>query len=303
MGVVVPARRSRTEQWRETLSQIAERGGAIEISLAAPEEGETRDYDEAHSARKNLIWRVRVLSLNNSEIVVEEPVVLRQRIHVAPGVELIGIIAVGPNRWMFRTTNIGQTTAPLGGGLQTGALRLAMPTLVERCQRRAFYRVEMADMNLPGVVCAPLLDPSSAVAAETAIRAAIDEPASGVVARISPDSPIMNPEIGPSFQSTLVNIGGGGVGLLIDQNDAPGLDRHRNFWLRIDLTPHISTPLGVCGRLAHTHIDVSKRTYAGMSFEFGHNSAYEKFVIEQVCRYVAEVQREQLRRRGGRATA
>lgn len=295
----MPARRSRTEQWRETLSQIAERGGAIEIALATPE-GESNDYDADHSARKNLIWRVRVLALTSGEIIVEEPVVLRQRIHVAPGVELIGVIAVGPNRWMFRTTNLGQTTAPLGGGIQTGALRLAMPTLVERCQRRAFYRVSTVDMNLPAVVCAPLLDPSSAVAAETAIRAAVDDMSPGVIARIAPESPIMNPEIGPSFHATLVNIGGGGVGLLVEQQDASGLDRHRNFWLRIDLTPHMTTPLGVCTRLAHTHIDVSKRTYAGMSFEFGHNAAYEKFVIEQVCRYVAEVQREQLRRRGGR---
>ena len=293
----MPARRSRTEHWRDSLAQLAERGGSLEVSLAGPE-GD--DYDYNHSVRKNLIWRVRVFSVSDREIVVEEPVVLRQRIAIEPGVDLVGVIAIGPNRWMFRTRNLGLTTGRLPGGYETGALRLAMPADVERCQRRSFYRVSTVGLRLPEIECSPLLDPESAFAAETANRALItDQLSEDVIARIepAPNQSVLVPEIGPSFSAVLVNIGGGGVGMLVEPDAAAGLERHRVFWLMINLTPHIPAPLGVCARIAHTHLDVSHRTYAGMSFEFGHHRAHEKFVVDQICRYAAEVQREQLQHR------
>ncbi|TVQ59988.1 MAG: hypothetical protein EA379_09340 [Phycisphaerales bacterium] len=293
----MPARRSRTEHWRDSLAQLAERGGALEVSLAGPE-GE--DYDYNHSVRKNLIWRVRVLSVNDHEIVVEEPVVMRQRIALAPGIELIGVIAIGPNRWMFRTRNLGPTSGRLAGGLETGALRLIMPSEVERCQRRSFYRVSTMGLHLPIIECSALLDPESAFAAEAANQALItDQLTDDVIARIepAPEHSVLVPEIGPSFEASMVNLGGGGVGLLVEPDQAHGLESHRLFWLMINLTPHIPSPLGVSARLVHTHLDVSHRTYAGMSFEFGRHRAHEKFVVEQICRYVAEVQREQLRSR------
>lgn len=283
-----------------------ERDGALEVSL--PTDGlETSDA----TVRKNLVWRVRILAVSEHEIVVEQPVVLRERIHFQDGLPLIGVIAIGPNRWMFETRNLGQTVAQLNPHTRVPAYRLASPATVERCQRRNFYRVSTVGLTLPPVTCHPLTDPSTVVAMEAANRVEIVDllrqrgesvPASAavgpeVIARLGPRGiEQLLPDVLPPFPAMLMNLGGGGAGLLVDPEHASALDRSRIVWLRIDLTPDVPAPLGVTARIAHIHIDTTRRTYAGVSFDFSHHAAHEQFVVSQVCRYVAGVQRDQLRR-------
>lgn len=312
----MPARRSRTEHWRESLQQLQERNGAIEISLPGdqerfenpPVDGSSSPdaaHDDAASAitTKNLIWRVRILQLTDDEIIVEQPMMLRQRIDLNDGIDLVGVIAVGPNRWMFRTRNLGRAGVRAAGGRDLAALRLAMPTSVERCQRRSFYRISTASLLLPRVECYPLLDPHTVAAAEAANRGEILDrlagaaPVAGRITHAGAASPSFSlPEVGPGVTCTLVNIGGGGAGFVVEPIDASTFDRHKIFWLRVNLTPHIPAPLGVTARVVHTHLDAAQRTYAGMSFDFSFNRSHEQFVVNQLCKYVAEVQRDQLRR-------
>jgi c-di-GMP-binding flagellar brake protein YcgR len=173
-----------------------------------------------------------------------------------------------------------------------------MPDRVERCQRRNFYRVSTVGLTLPRVECYTLLDPLSAVDAEIAnrleIERLIDTPIAGRIGETT-DEP-RTPVVGPLFDTTLVNIGGGGVGLIVSPADRASFESHRVFWLRIPLEPHVPAPLSVTARLRHTHIDSSQRLYAGLQFDFSANPPHEKFVVDQVCRYVAQVQREQLAR-------
>ncbi len=313
------ARRSRTEHWRESLQQLQERNGAIEISLPGDQErftnppiegvpesegpGGADEGAQSSITTKNLIWRVRILQLSDDAIFVEQPMVLRQRIDLAPGVDLVGVIAVGPNRWMFRTRNLGPASVRAAGSRELPALRLAMPHGVERCQRRSFYRIATVGLLLPRVECYPLLDPHTVAAAESANRAEILDRAAGaspVAGRITPagqaPSPFTLPEVGPGFNARLVNVGGGGAGLLVEPLDASTFDRHKLFWLRVNLTPQLPAPLGVTARVVHTHLDTAQRTYAGMSFDFSFNRSHEQFVVNQLCKYVADVQRDQLRR-------
>lgn len=311
----MPARRSRTEQWRESLQQLQERNGAIEISLPGDQErftnppldgaGPDSQDENAKSSitTKNLIWRVRILQLTDDAIFVEQPMVLRQRINLEKGIDLVGVIAVGPNRWMFRTRNLGPASVRAAGSRELPALRLAMPHGVERCQRRSFYRIATVGLLLPRVECYPLLDPHTVPAAEAANRADILDRAAGVApvaGRITPAGPAPTsftlPEVGPGFTGTLVNVGGGGAGLLVEPLDASTFDRHKLFWLRINLMPQVPAPLGVTARVVHTHLDTAQRTYAGMSFDFSFNRSHEQFVVNQLCKYVADVQRDQLRR-------
>jgi len=112
----------------------------------------------------DLLWRVRVIRVSDDEIVVEQPSAAGHTISLAQGLELIVVMAVGQNRWMFRTTITG--TLAVGTDSRFGALRLVMPTEVERCQRRNFYRTSTAELTLPGVECWPILSPPSVVAAE-----------------------------------------------------------------------------------------------------------------------------------------
>lgn len=300
----MPATRSRTENWRQSLQQICERNGALEITLpryvedVPPEEGTERD----EHGMKNLIWRVRILSVTDDEIMIEEPMTLGAIVPLEPGIDLVGIIVVGQNRWMFRTVLRGYTTTKLNREREVRAIRLAMPQTVERCQRRNFYRISTVGLDLPDVDTYLLTDAASAAVAEQANRVRIQTlqdggEIEGSPARDDPVEPILLPKVGPVIKSKLVNIGGGGVGLLIEPNDRVTLEAGMLLWLRIGLQPQIPIPLCVSARLRHTHIDSSQRLYAGVAFEFGHNPGHEKFVVDQLCRYVATLQREQLRRK------
>jgi len=289
----VPATRSRTENWRRSLQSLYERNGALEVTLpryfgASSGEADGVAYEQP---TKDLIWRVRIVRLNDAEIVVEEPSMLGQTIALEEGRELVAIIAIGQNRWMFRTTILRRGDVQLNHQRAVTGLVLRMPDHVERCQRRNFYRVSTVGLNLPEVEVFPLLDPASAVFAETRSRlAAIASEERGVVGRIGAEG------VGPRLRGVLMNVGGGGVGLLIEPEERSAFESERLFWLRINLEPHLSTPLCVTARMRHTHIDSAQRLYAGMAFEFGLNPEHERFVVDQICRYVARVQREQLAR-------
>lgn len=290
----MPATRSRTENWRQCLQGVYERGGALEIAL--PHHADAASGGNPSQAAANLIWRVKVLGINDNEIIVEQPTALGHTIPISVGVDLVGILTIGQNRWMFRTSNVGTASVPGGMGRSMPAYRLRMPEHVERCQRRNFYRVSTVGLTLPRVECYPLLNPQSAPVAEAANRCQIldllDAPLIGCP--IEPAHQPMMPDVGPTFHATLVNIGGGGVGLLIDPDDRPSLDAGDLLWLRVSLMPHIPAPLAVTARVKHTHIDSSQRTYAGLAFEFGWHPEHSAFVVDQLCRYVAQLQREQM---------
>jgi len=293
----MPAVRSRTDNWRKSLQQIHERNGALEITL--PRE----DSDNAEEgAWQNLVWRVRILAISDDEIVVEQPSALGVPMTLNDGVNLVAVMPIGQNRWMFHTQVLGKTSATLNRNQTVEAIRIRMPKTVERCQRRNFYRISTTGLIVPNITCRPMLDLGSAPAAEHANRARIQMMLDGELAGvINEDESAMLPEVGPPFPGKLINIGGGGAGMLVEQADAPGLRSHHHYWVQIELTPLVETPIGLVGRLAHTHIDSQQRVYAGFAFEFNHDQTHRKFVTDLLCKYVNDLQRQQLRRETERA--
>jgi c-di-GMP-binding flagellar brake protein YcgR len=275
----MPAQRSRTDRWRNCLWQVYERNGAIEISLARAEGAEGQGTD--------LIWRVKILGLSDTEIVVNQPAAFGRTIPIEPGTRIVGAMSVGQNRWMFQTKVLD-----VGGDSR---LHLAMPEKVERCPRRSYYRVSTASVELPDVACWPLLDPSSVVAAEVAneahardvIRHRRDPTLS------EPEPQHLLPDVGPQFSAKLVNVSGGGLGLVVAPQEASGLDRARYLWMRVDLGSDLPVPIALTGRLVHTHMDSAQSVHVGLAFEFGFNPGHREFVISQVCGVVSGLLREQ----------
>lgn len=293
----MPAVRSRTDNWRRSLQQIHERNGALEITLPREES----DSEEG-GAWQNLVWRVRILGLTDDEIIVERPSALGVPMTLNDGVKLIAVMPIGQNRWMFHTQTLGSVKTALHGKQTINGIRLRMPKAVERCQRRNFYRISTTGLAVPNVTCHPLLDLASAQAAEFANRTRISMMLEGQLAGvIHEDAQAMLPEVGPRFPAKLINIGGGGAGMLVEGADAPGLHAHPHFWVQIDLSPMVAAPVGLVGRLAHTHIDSQQRVYAGFAFEFNHDQTHRKFVTDLLCKYVNDLQRQQLRRETERA--
>lgn len=290
----MPARRSRTERWRECLQQIYERQGALEISVPAVIASGPPDTPEARSRaglsdRADLIWRVRILALTESQIVVEQPSAAGRWIALEPGVRLVGAFAIGQNRWMFHTRVLA-----CGVGGSERCVRLEMPDRVERCQRRHSFRISTAELSPPAVECWPLLDPESVIAAEVANRALIRElqrtpgwRPEGTLERL------LLPDVGPRFHARLMNVGGGGVGLLVDAREARAADNARLLWLRVDLRPVVPAPLALTVRPVHSHVDSGRNLYIGAAFEWSHHPSHREFVVEQICRYIAALQHAQ----------
>lgn len=291
----MPANRSRTHNWRRCLEQIHGRGGSIEIAV----DGAVTGGDEG----SHLVWRVRVLDLKADEIVVESPVALGRLIHLEAGVRLVAVMTVGQNRWLFHTVNRGAGGGG-GGNRPVPSLRLAMPTDVERCQRRHHERVAPEPLRLPEVELWPLLDPKSVVVCERAneLRFAAggevahdqdDQDDRGDGAPFASAGDELLPEVGPRFTARLVNLGGGGVGLRVAPDHGQILSRHKLFWLRFSLEPDLPVPVCASAKLVHSHMQSDQHLYAGLAFDFSFNAGHQRIVAEQIANYVALRQRLQ----------
>ncbi|USN98186.1 MAG: hypothetical protein H6810_08340 [Phycisphaeraceae bacterium] len=288
----MPAARRRGERWQDTLAQICERGGSIEITVdrRGGEDFRTDPGDDVRLPPPDLLWRVRVRETNDQRIVVDVPSALGRSIQINVGTRLVVVMSVGQNRWIFLSKVTGATSGP------GGSLTLAVPERVERATRRAQQRVSTAQINLPAVRCWHLANPTTAVAAQAACReriaalleqppAARDIGAAGDLDSLSD----MAPDVGPGFKAELSNIGGGGVGLKIKSEDSALVESTRLYWTKLDLRPVIPAPLALIARLAHTHLDSQQNIYAGLAFEFGLDPNHRPFVADQIERYMRHV--------------
>jgi hypothetical protein len=278
----MPANRSRTERFQESFRQVCDRGGCLEFAIASPN----------GDANPDLVWRVRLLKVTETELVIERPTAAGKSLSILENVPLVGALVIGQNRWQFSTRTLERATAPRSEHTIPGSLRLAMPDNVERCSRRETGRVSVNAVHLPMVEVWSLLEPSSVVAAEEANRAAIREaeqrPHTPGVCRVSDELSL--PVVGPRFYARLMNVGGGGLGLMVDKSEASAASRAKLVWLRVHLEPVIALPLGLTAKIVHTHIDSTQNLYAGLAFEFAFHQSHRDFVVEQIERYISRLQ-------------
>lgn len=288
----MPASRSRTEHWLDNLKKVQERSGALEISVDRTAPGASQQ-----SPGTDVVWRVRVVRITDKHIVVEPPAAFGASINLEPGIALIGAMTIGQNRWMFHTRTLAAASGSRPGD---ATLTLELPQQVERCTRRSFFRISTANLELPRVQCWPLIDPTSVVAAEAANRAEIRDLLSGnapeaawLRAQSEDPQPVLLPEVGPPFRASLLNVSGGGLGLMVAPEDAAALHSRPYVWVRLDLRPHIPAPAAVTARIAHTHTDSTQAVYAGLAFDFSNNPAHRKFIVELFSQYAEALQRQQ----------
>ena len=274
----MPAQRSRTTGWRRCLRQLADHGGSLQVALAPATDGGS-----------DFIWRARLLRVDDDHILIETPTAAGEPLPLREGAALVAIMAIGQNRWMFRTACLETTCFSEGRKDATPAIRLEMPTGVERCQRRRDYRIDTAQLELPQVTAWPLLDPRSVVLSERLCQLRGVEEQDAIQ-----DEDVM-PDVGPAFPALLANIGGGGVGLRVNGPDAASVGGHRLYWMRFPLPGDHSDPICVTAKLVHWHLESSGATYMGMMFDFSFNPSHRRFVVQEITRAVAVQQREQFR--------
>jgi hypothetical protein len=278
----MPANRSKTDRWRQSLEKIRSRGGGLEFTVNSGD-------SDAENASKNLIWRVRLLDYDDHTLTLEHPGAMGLSFHIEDNTPLIGILSVGQNRWMFHTIVISTTSKSDRNG-QHRVLKVTMPEKVERCMRRNFNRTSTAQVNLPTVNAWPLLNQSSAGPVEIANRMMIQQLREQSSIASESFDPQMLPEVGPRFEAKLANIGGGGVGLIVDKENRSNLDSVQQFWLSVNLLPAVPAPLVMVARMAHTHLDSQQNTYAGLAFDFSQSTNHRDFVIREIDTFIRHSQ-------------
>jgi len=278
----MPANRSRTDRWRQSLEKIRSRGGGLEFTV-------NNQSDAQGDDSKNLVWRVRLLDYDDDTITLEHPGSMGLSFHIEPETPLIGILSVGQNRWMFHTKSITSTNQRTGSG-PFKVLKVYMPEKVERCMRRNFDRTSTARVDLPSVNVWPLLNHASAGPVEIASRMMIEQLREQGTTTSASFDPQMLPEVGPIFEAKLANIGGGGVGLVVDKENRAALESVHLFWLSVNLLPAVPAPLVMVARMAHTHIDSQQNTYAGLAFDFSQSTDHKRFVVSQIDRFIRDSQ-------------
>lgn len=269
----MPASRSRTERWKDGLYQVFERGGVLELAVS---------HDADSDSAPDVLWRVKLLRVTDSELVVERPAAAGRALSLPACTPLTVMMSIGQNRWTFRSCVIGETGA---SHTTFGSLRITTPSEVHRCQRREHARVSTGALLLPKVECWPLLDPSGVAAAETANRALILELVR-TGAAYEDARPWIMPEVGPSFTATLQNVSGGGMGLVVDRSEARAIGRSPLMWMRVDLRPEIPAPLAMTARIAHSHLDPEQNVRLGIAFDFTFNPGHRDFVVSQIGTFV-----------------
>lgn len=292
----MPASRSRTDRWRDSLAQIRDRRGGIEIAVDHGLKSAGREPESEPHALPDLIWRVRLHDVSADQLTVEQPGTMGQRIALPVDTPLVAAMSIGQNRWMFRSRVLAA---------QGETLRLRLPEAVERCTRRSRHRISTAELTLPDVRCWMLNDPTTAVRAENANRLAFQTAGAG-----DPDGPRAGHpadaaaeldhlpagvDAGPGFRAQLANLGGGGLGLIVQPDQSRAVCGTKLYYTRLDLRPGLPAPLEMTVRMAHTHSDSSQILHAGVAFEFGINPGHRAFVVDQIERYT-DYLRESTRR-------
>ncbi|MEO0511855.1 MAG: PilZ domain-containing protein [Planctomycetota bacterium] len=258
--------RSKTQRWRSTLKQLCERQGTIEISI----EGSGDD-----AMLRDLVWRVRLIRVADEHLVIAAPAAARRTVQLEPGCPLVAAMAVGQNRWMFHTRVLDDPALRDG---RPPVLGLEMPTTVERCLRRAFFRISTVELKLPSVRLWPLHERASAVPVEIASRHTEESPH------------LIQPDMGQEFEGTLLNIGGGGLGLLVPSQHAARLRQKSLIWINLDLGDGLPLLL-MTGRLSHVRLDSNGDLHSGVVFDFSMDPAHEAFIGERICAYAGSLQR------------
>ncbi len=208
-------------------------------------------------------YRSSVLAIEDEAIVIERT---RQAIldHALKPGQTIECAAMDErSRWEFRTKVIEHTTFDLNSRVQVPAVRIGMPKLVRNGQRRDFFRVSVAGADLSPVVMQPVEDDG--------------------------ETPCGEP-----FETEMLNLGGGGLGVQMRGGQAVELVRNARYLCRFELPTHRS-PIEVVAELVHLERGPTGKAYLGLRFEFP-SEPLREMVSDLICHFSAWHQRRQIQR-------
>jgi hypothetical protein len=235
---------------------------------------------------------VRVFAVEPDGVIVERPWSITQEVEIRPGQVLDGLMVDGLRRWTF-TCRVEQTLRhALNEKKHVICLRLSRPVDVADGQRRDYFRVDTAGAELPAARLWHLMDHEGCAEYEHYCRLRHRACPAERDDIVQPPAP----PIGDDFSTMVMDISAGGLGVLVKRDIEWLLPTAPLLWTKITL-PDVEDPLFAVTRLAHWHEESAELIRLGLCFSFDHNPGYRGFFIEQLCRFSAEYQRQQLQRK------
>ncbi|MBI1368043.1 MAG: hypothetical protein GC162_05250 [Planctomycetes bacterium] len=283
-------------EWEQVFRRIAARSGVIELSRRkTPDACEQmtihHEADGSHQVANINTWRVRAFDMDRAAIIVERPWSAKKSITIESD-ELLDVLMVeGQRRWTFQCVVLGQSMFALNASKKVIALRLSRPLKVHDGQRRDFFRVDTAGSPFPSVHLWHLMDIESCAEYQQYTMLRHRTPESQRQELKAPTEP----PIGEDFAAMVMDVSGGGLGMLLPRTIEWLLPTAPLLWTKITL-PDIEEPLFAVSRVAHWRDENAKLIRVGVCFHFDHFPEYKPFLTDLLSHFTANHQRLQLQR-------
>lgn len=247
----------------EILDSLVKRDGSVEIT---PILG--KDDQIPPTAR------VRLLARTGKGMVIDRPLGQAFTRHMVEGTRLHVLVADGPDRWEFHTTVLGTIQYRLNDATEVPAIAIGSVGSVRSAQRREYFRVTIGSVLVKSVRLTPVLS-------DAQTQTGTDE-AAGMQ------------DVKP-FDAKLINIGGGGIGVITPQRVAWQLPLVRRYQCSLPL-PTRNTPVVIPADVVRLEEQEDGTTYMGLQFDF-ENLPDRHACADAICHFTAWHQRQILQRR------
>ena len=243
-------------QWIEIAQHILQRNGAVTIS---PLSMEDEDYSEESA------YGSRLLDMNDRHMVVEAPTAAAAKQAFKTDSPIFVVLVHRSMRLELACKIEDRIKFSINAKFQTIGYQISHPKKIGSAQRRAYYRAHVTAMPIDPIKFLPL------------------------------DPVLKHPMHELAFKGKLVNISGGGMGVIVQKDDVPTLRDCKFFDCDLVLPmdkEHIKFTLQ-CQSM-HTTSGRKGDVYVGLKFKID-DPVKQREVVDKLVKYTAWVQREQLK--------
>lgn len=246
-----------TTQWIEIAQFILQRNGAVSLSPLSME-------DENHT--DELSFGSRLLDMNDTHLVVEVPnaAIAKQQFQI--GAKMYVVMVQRTVRVELCCEILDRIKVSVNANVETIGYQLSYPTHVGSAQRRAYYRAHVSAMPIKPVKFIPL------------------------------DPVLKHPMYEIAFTGNMVNISGGGMGVIVQKEHVPILRDSKFFTCDVEL-PMDKERIKFSIECQSMHKTAGRKgdVYVGLEFKIT-DPAHKREIVDKLVKYTTWVQREQLRK-------
>ena len=243
-------------QWKDIALHILERNGAVSLSPLSME-------DPNHS--DELTFGSRLLDLSDRHLVVEVPNAAIAKQQFQTGARVYVVMVQRATRVELCCEIRDRVKVAINANVQTIGYELSLPIHVGSAQRREYYRAHVTALRIKPVKFIPM------------------------------DPVLKHPMHELAFTGNMVNISGGGMGVIVHKEHVPILRDSKFFDCDIQL-PMDKEQIKFSIQCQSMHSTAGRKgdVYVGLEFVIT-DPAHKREIVDKLVKYTTYVQREHLR--------